>query len=245
MLYDYHADMTSVQNERVRNEIVLYAEWYYAQHKSAASVRIITKKFKLSKAGFYGLFPKGMAELCRQAGIPVESIADRLEHTAGAQKARERMVHSDIPVAGAMATTRLLLSEPLSRRVYVLSHLELGKDPLLLLKEILDRDGTVRKLLEEPKAMANMARFVKEGVKRGWQIPWLLETTTLLYNGHVTRLSAEELHSLVGMVAELSKQGLDLKKFVQEAMDADSLVYAWKQYRQGRISADEALRRLS
>ncbi|MCJ7770232.1 TusE/DsrC/DsvC family sulfur relay protein [Candidatus Bathyarchaeota archaeon] len=237
--------MSTVENN-VRGEVILFAKTYYQQHGSAPSIRAIVRRFKktLNIGRIYELFPDGQGQICREASISLPS--DRLNHTSNAQKARVAKTSTNTnSVLGTAESSRLALTEEQTRRIYGISHLEGGKNPNQIITEMLDRDTTVRRLLEHPENMAEMVRFVESGLSRGWKIPWLLEITTNLWNGRVTTLSAQEVGSLVELISELKNRGIEVKQFVQESVNAGSLVNSWRQYRLGQITVDEMIRRLN
>lgn len=71
-----------MSNNKFNDAVIEYFKKYYKQHKKTPPTRQIFKHF--SKAKFYQTFPKGVAEVCKLAGIPVPE--ERLKRT---QKARQ------------------------------------------------------------------------------------------------------------------------------------------------------------
>lgn len=64
----------------VKAEILQYIKSYYGERGSAPSVRQISERFKdqgVNRDNFYALFPKGLGQVCRAAGVPHPSGSER------------------------------------------------------------------------------------------------------------------------------------------------------------------------
>ena len=103
---------------------------------------------------------------------------------------------------------------------------------------MLDRDATVRRLLEKSENMGSLISFVEKALSRGWKIDWLLGITTRLWNNRIMALSAAELEKLVELLQELIKHDVDPKNFVAETM-ARALVQAWINQRRRSLPEGE------
>jgi transcriptional regulator with XRE-family HTH domain len=129
------------------------------------------------------------------------------------------------------------LSPTQIKRLLGLSHLEGGRDPQVLLDEILDRDSTVRRFLEHPDGMGSLVRYVEKSLRAGWEIPMLVQVQTLLWNTGVVGMKPGTVEGLAKMAAKLKELGWDPDSFVEEADNVKSVVYRYKEYKQGRITA--------
>lgn len=77
-------------NDKFKDRVIEYFKKYYKKHKKAPPTRQVFKHF--SKAKFYQTFPKGIAEVCKLAGIPVpEAHIERTEKAVQALK-KKRVV---------------------------------------------------------------------------------------------------------------------------------------------------------
>jgi len=75
-------------DEELKQAIIQYAKKYYGRNKRAPSLREILKNFKDEKLNFtrfYKIFPKGVAEVWKPAGIPFS--AERIKRTERATEA--------------------------------------------------------------------------------------------------------------------------------------------------------------
>jgi len=72
-------------NDKFKDRVIEYFKKYYKKHKKAPPTRQVFKHF--SKAKFYQTFPKGIAEACKIARIPVpEATIKRMEKALQASK---------------------------------------------------------------------------------------------------------------------------------------------------------------
>jgi len=77
-------------NDNFKDRVIEYFKKYHKQHKKVPPTRQVFKRF--SKAKFYHAFPKGVAEACKLAGIPVpEAHIERTEKAVQALK-KKRVV---------------------------------------------------------------------------------------------------------------------------------------------------------
>lgn len=74
-----------MSNNKFEDGVIEYFKKHYKQHKMTPPTRQVFKHF--SKAKFYQTFPKGVAEVCKLAGIPVpEACIKRTEKAVEASK---------------------------------------------------------------------------------------------------------------------------------------------------------------
>jgi hypothetical protein len=77
----------------VKNDIVKFAREYYSKHGELPSVRTLSRKFRGIR--LYSVFPEGIRQLCKEAGVPVPT--SRLKAVSKALKARvEARARSDV-----------------------------------------------------------------------------------------------------------------------------------------------------
>jgi len=58
-------------NSSLRREVVDFVSGTYAEEGFVSTVRDLLTCFGLSRDAFYGAFPGGMREVCREAGVPI------------------------------------------------------------------------------------------------------------------------------------------------------------------------------
>ncbi|MEM3040928.1 MAG: hypothetical protein QXG97_02725 [Nitrososphaerota archaeon] len=143
----------------------------------------------------------------------------------------------------------LVLSEAQTRRLYGLSHLEGGKDPLIIVDELLSRDaelrGTYKLSMKDTRLVAG---FLKAAAERGWRTtsnPNILTLITHLWKCGVQRLEPEIAKALAEIVEKLWELGWDPAEFVAEAADARSLVNYYFRFKRGELSLEEFRRRVA
>ena len=222
-------------------EIIKFIKGSYDQNGRIPSLRDIIKQFQkegLSFTGFYKLFPLGLAEACRLAGVPIPS--DRIEKTSEAHAAKEK---DKLDVTTERALNCLTLTEDQTKRLFGMSHLEDGEDPLLIVDELLDRDSFIRKqfnlsLLDTKR----VAEFLKKAVDGGWSVsaqPNIIECVTNLHNCGIQNLSSETVNGLIQILKDLKTHKLDPTQFVAEASQVQSGIYLLRQYRAGYITLQD------
>jgi hypothetical protein len=72
--------LRSLQRRSTHATIVRYAKSYNRRNRTAPTIERFCTKFKITKRRFYELFPKGLEEVCGEAGIPIPPrihMADR------------------------------------------------------------------------------------------------------------------------------------------------------------------------
>lgn len=86
-----------MQNNKFKDAVLDYFKKYYKRHKEAPPTRQIFKHF--SKTRFYTTFPKGVAEACKLAEIPVsEASIKRMKRALQAlEKKRVREIEKEVP----------------------------------------------------------------------------------------------------------------------------------------------------
>jgi hypothetical protein len=87
------------------------------------------------RSTFYVIFPDGLSEACRAAGVPVP---ERPRQTMKALEVRKKGREAE---KEALRLTRLMLTEEQTRRILGISHIERGKDQRLITDEWLQVFG--------------------------------------------------------------------------------------------------------
>jgi hypothetical protein len=134
-------------NEELKQAILQYTKRYYERNKEPPSLREILEHFKRKKLNFtrfYGIFTKGMSEVCRLADIPVS--ASRLKMTERATKAAKKRKQLN----AALSNQGPLI--PFSRVFYVDEDGDkhtLEKFIENMCGDFLDLDGNVRAMMED------------------------------------------------------------------------------------------------
>ncbi|MGD1055043.1 MAG: hypothetical protein ABR867_03065 [Nitrososphaerales archaeon] len=216
----------------MREEVIAFAKQYHARHGKPPSVRTLEQSFRaqgLNRYSFYSEFPGGMGELCRLAGIPATGS---IEQTVAATESR-RAASRDTSRAAAGVN----LTENQERRLLAICHLEGGKDPSLVLDEILYRDMKFRKLykLSMPDT-ARVAGYLDEATKRGWSIhdsPSILDCLTEAWNAGVIALEPALVTSLTELAREIQRRGSTPKQYLNLVARTQNMVSAYLEYKSG------------
>ncbi|MEM3356900.1 MAG: TusE/DsrC/DsvC family sulfur relay protein [Candidatus Bathyarchaeia archaeon] len=227
----------------VKNAIIDFIQSHYAKNKIAPSIRLIADKFKaqgVDRCTFYSYFPKGLSEACKAAGIPAPERLKQTQRALKVKKARSRVEGARVE---EVSSTRLTLTEEQTRRLFGISHLEKGKDPSLIVDELLDGDSLLRKKYKLSLSDTKLiAKFLRAAVDRGWSTtsnPNIVDFITYLWNCGVQNLPAETVSGLVNLVNDLRARKWNPSEFVKEATDIHNAVYWYRQYKAGFISVEE------
>ena len=228
----------------MREEVIAFAQRYHSSHGKPPSVRTIERSFKaqgINRYSFYSEFPGGMRELCRLAGIPA---AGSLGQTVAATESR-RAASRDTSRAAAGIT----LTENQERRLYAICHLEGGKDPSLVLDEILDRDMRFRKTykLSMPDT-ARVAEFLARAIENKWSIhdsPSVLACLSKASSAGLLDLEPALVISLTDLVREIRRRNLTPQQYLDLVARNQSMTSAYLDYKGGKITLYEFQRRLA
>jgi hypothetical protein len=80
-----------------KEAIVSFARSCYKKHRKPPSIRLIARRHRglgVTRSNIYKLFPGGLAEICRKAGVPTPK--QRIKATQKALKARKAGSFEDI-----------------------------------------------------------------------------------------------------------------------------------------------------
>jgi hypothetical protein len=226
----------------LEQSILSYVKDYHSKNKRAPSLRALIRQFKgegLNFAKFYQLFPRGITEACSKAGVPTPM--ERIRQTEMAiqgVKMKEGDIQENVPLQN-----RLILTEAQTKRLLGMSHLEGGKDPLIIVDELMNRDSELRREFKLSfKDTSTVSGFLNMAVGRGWSVstsPNIVDFCTQLWNLGIQQLPPETVSGLIQILNALKASKWDPTQFVREATDAKNSVYWFTEYKAGRISAND------
>jgi hypothetical protein len=101
-------------DKELKEAIVRYVKEHYERNREAPSLGKIVKRFKgekLSLSRLYRVFPKGVSEVCKLAGVPVPT--ERMKRTEKATKATKSKRRCHRVRAGPARTKIIVLLIPL------------------------------------------------------------------------------------------------------------------------------------
>lgn len=222
--------------------ILSYIKDCHTKSNRAPSLRVLIRQFKgegLNFAKFYQLFPRGITEACAKAGVPAPM--ERIRQTEMAVqgvKMKDAAIQENVPIQN-----RLMLTEAQTKRLLGMSHLEGGKDPLIIVDELMDRDSELRRKYKLSfKDTSTVSGFLNMAVGRGWSVsasPNIVDFCTQLWNLGIQQLPPETISGLIQILNTLKASQWDPTQFVREATDARNSVYWFREYKAGRINAND------
>lgn len=226
----------------LKHVVIQYVKEFHEQNDRAPTVREVLKRFKkdgLSSTTFYHVFPRGLKEACRLAGIPIPE--ERMQKTARATILRKS--GRNVPQEAV-----LTLTEEQTKRLLGISHLEGGKDPHLIIDGLLDMDAGLRwKFKLSLKDIARVAVFLKYAVSIGWRInhdPDLLDCLTKTWNLELLNLEHKAMQYLVEVLQDAQARGWKPSEFADYVTKFYNEIQAYIMYEKGLISLEEFKRRV-
>lgn len=231
-------------DQELRQAILQYFKEFCERGEEVPSLRKMFKRFrkeKLNNTRFYMLFPGGLAEACRLAGVPVPK--KRIRRVRKAVEASRMKEDADEALESFSLT--LTLTEDLTKRLLGVSHLERGKDPSLIIEEFLDRDAKLRKnyklSLAKTKAIGG---FLDLMTARKWKVPEAADVTTRLRNCGFFNLDLNSANRVISFVEDLHRRKWDVNRFIDVATEYHNDIYYFNQYKLGKISRETLKTRL-
>jgi hypothetical protein len=198
----------------LKQPIIKYIRGYYRQNGETPPLRKIIKRFekeKLNFSRFYEIFPGRMSEACRLAGVPIPT--ERIRRT---DRATEVSKMTEPTPSVQVCPSRQMLSDEQTKRLLGISHLEGGKEPLIIIDELLERDAKLRKTYKMSfKDTKSVADFLDLAANGGWEVPSLLSMVTRLWNSGFIHLDQHSLKCLSDMLTEMKSGGLTPKEVVE------------------------------
>ncbi|MEM3713302.1 MAG: TusE/DsrC/DsvC family sulfur relay protein [Thermoproteota archaeon] len=231
--------------DSMKHEVVQFVEEFYERNRRAPTFREILKHFKsrgLSSSAFYQLFPNGLGELCKLAGIPIPE--ERMQKTARAKAA----LREGRRIPQETVSSRLTLTEEQTRRLLGISHLERGEDPLLIIDELLDNDAVLRREFKLTlKDIAQVAVFLKYAFSISWRIgqnPDLLSCLTKAWNIGLLDFEPQVILNLIEVLEEAQEKGWKPAEFVNYVTRFQNEIQAYNMFQRGLISFEEFRKRV-
>lgn len=171
----------------------------------APSIRAICREVDgVSVRKFYKLFPGGISEVCTKAGVPVPKQRIRATRKAVRGQEKKAMAIED----RSEPSSRIILTDSQSARIQGISHLEGGKDPGMIIDELLDRDTYLRKekglSLDDVKAVFD---YIDRAKERRWKVGWLIGIQTKLWNAGLKSMSSEDVEGLAVFLENMKAWG--------------------------------------
>jgi hypothetical protein len=235
--------------ENLKQAVIEYIKSHYTQKGSVPALKSIIEHFKgdgLNLTRFYRIFPGGMGEVCRLAGVPVPM--ERIKQTA---KATEMMKAARIKGAQSASMeappVRLTLTEAQTRRLLGLSHLEGGKDPLVIVDELLDYDSKARRYGLTLEKMKMLSEFLEEALQIGWRIksqPSIVEALTKAHNIGFLSWPPESAKFFVEVLEWARKKGWNPFDFADYVTRHHNELTYYMRYIMGEITFEEFKQRI-
>ena len=231
-------------SENLKQDIVQYTRDFYSRNREPPSVRQIIHKCGISFSRFYKLFPGGLSEACRLAGVPVpmqriNKTKRALETSKGRKEAGRHSVSS---------TGRLTLTEEQTGRIYGIVQLEGGKDPVLIVDDMLDLDYKARKRKLSLAKRKKVSEFLEVALERGWKVntaPDIIASLTKAHNLGLLTYSPETLRYFISVLEWARKSKWSPFDFVNYVTQSKNLLMLYMMAKQNRISRQEFERRAS
>jgi hypothetical protein len=197
-------------------------------------MRQITEKFNISSKTFYKVF-SGISEACRASGVPMSEGRKNVTLEATRAVKRRGSRQGDQNASGSLVS----LTQEQTGRLLGLSHLEGGKDPTVILDEMLDRDAQLRSLLEKPEDLGQTVEALNALLRAGFKFEELGTVLRRLWRLGILNYPRETLEGLAEIVTSLRLKGWNSGDFVRDAASAESSLHWYFKYKQGEITARE------
>lgn len=166
-----------------KKEILDFIKKYYETRGNQPSSKVIIKEGGVSKNKFYEEFGS-VANAWKQAGIPVDQ---RMFNQTKKARASRKEKHSRVEDVESVPSS-ITLTKEITRRLLGISHLESGKDPLIILDQLLERDTSFRKRGINIADSRRILNFIDEAHEKGLETPWLLTTMINIEDLRFTKL---------------------------------------------------------
>ena len=142
----------------LRERVLEYVRNAFAVKKQVPTIRKIAEDVEgVNRSNFYTLFPQGIKQLSKEAGVDVPS--KRIKETKKASKARKSKSEGQFP--------DIILRDQLAQELWVTSTLE-DKKPQELMEELLDQSKLLRTQYDlTNRDVANFTMFLKNCEKKG------------------------------------------------------------------------------
>jgi len=216
-----------------KRSILNFIKTYYEDYGEVPSIRAIYEGLEdVSKRRFYEIFPDGIGEACRQAGVGADM--SRIESTKKARKTRR----SKTPAARGAPTTApvFALTESQIARLQGISHLEGGLNTGTIIDRMLDFDTSLRREELHLDDVMEVAGLLKAIRGRGMETGTALERLGRLEAIGLLKLSDGGLDTMVNVALALRLHGIDPGDFVGELKDVRSMASLFLKYKRGALT---------
>ncbi len=200
------------------------------------AVNSILVRHNLNRTRFYRLFPGGVVELSKAAGVPVPK--DRVEAVRKAVNKRGRE-----HVSEESSLPRLTLNPNQAARVYGACQLEGGVEPSSMIDRLLDLDTTLREKRVTLSYVLSGARFVEMAASYGYTPEAFLTCVTILWNQSIFLLSRPCLDGLISLLKTTVENGSwsSMQEFVDYATKHHATIGYLRDYMEGKISLQQLI----
>jgi len=190
-----------------KRSILSFIKTYHETHGNAPSLRRIYESLEnVSKRKFYDVFPDGIGDACRQAGIDIPQ--ERIKATTKARRTQKKK--PSVSRAASQEHLGIVLTESQIARLQGIAHLERGKNIGLVIDEILDRDTYLRRekglTLDDTRAVFD---YIDRAKERKWEVGWLLNIHTRLLNAGLMGMSSQAVEELASFLDNMKARDWD------------------------------------
>jgi len=221
-------------SQGLRTRILEFVKLFYDQNRTVPSVSIIIKGVQGTKnrTRLYGMFPQGISEIARAAGIPPPP-ADR---TQGVEKA---LAARKTPQTEAKPLIQLTPAQTM--RILGVAQLEGGIDPASVVDKLLNLDTELRNKHElSLSKIQTVSDFLDSAIKIGWRLDLILNYVTTLWNLGITNLNQTVLTNLITLTKtiDLSLWG-SIEKFTKYATEHYAAIANYRAYVSGDMTLEQ------
>jgi len=145
------------------------------------------------------------------------------------------------------ASLRLTLTEEQTMRLLGISHLEGGKDPLVVVDELLNYDSKMRRYGLTFSRMKVLSEALEEALQRGWKInaePDFVSAVTKAHNLGLLHWPPETVKSLLEVLSWAKRKGWGPFDFADYVTRHYNELSCYMSYSKGEMSYEEFKRRM-
>ncbi len=221
-------------SQGLRTRILEFVKLFYDQNRTVPSVSIIIKGVQgiKNRTRLYGMFPQGISEIARAAGIPPpsEERTQRVEKALAARK---------MPQTEAKPLIQLTPTQ--ARRILGVAQLEGGIDPALVVDKLLNLDTKLRNKhkLSLSKIQA-VSDFLDSAIKNEWTLDLILNYIATLGNLGITNLNQTVLNNLITLAKtiDLGFWG-SIEKFTKYVTEHNAAIANYRAYVSGNMTLEQ------
>jgi len=188
----------------LRKQILNFVSDKYKKSREVPSISKILNYVKVNRARFYTLFPSGIVEVCKLAGIPIPK--ERIEATSKAIKSKK------VETKAEPQSLRIELTQQQQKELLGMAHLQ-GKDPTFILDELLKLHRKMFLNGIKLERLNSVLKAMEIAENRGWGVNEFVEFATELYNLlHFAKLDFETIKKLHDILIKAKDEGKDIDK---------------------------------